>query len=114
MAVTLVLSDDPERVETAKWLFQAYAETDIGLRSIANELNRRGVPGPGGGAWWIGTIREILKRPVYAGHFIWPRRRMGKYHRVAGTEIKERDPSERRANGQPLVRDNLHNQRTPT
>jgi site-specific DNA recombinase len=31
---------------------------------------------------------------------------MGKYHRVAGTEIKERDPSERRANGQSLVRDN--------
>ena len=105
--VTLVLSDDPERVETAKWLFQTYAETDIGLRSMANELNRRGVPGPGGGAWWIGTIREILKRPVYAGDFIWPQRRMGKYHRVAGTEIKERDPSERRANGQPLVRDNF-------
>jgi site-specific DNA recombinase len=104
--VTLVLSEDPERVDTAKWLFRTYAETDIGLRSMANDLNRRGVPGPGGGAWWIGTIREILKRPVYAGDFIWPQRRMGKYHRVAGTEVKERDPSERRANGQPLVRDN--------
>ena len=49
--VTLVPSDDPIKVATARWLFDTYAKTDIGYRALANELNRRGVPSPAGGCW---------------------------------------------------------------
>jgi hypothetical protein len=38
--VTLVPSDDPEEVARAKWLFGTYGNQDVGLRRLANELNR--------------------------------------------------------------------------
>jgi hypothetical protein len=97
--VTLVPSDDPEKVKLAKWLFQTYADQDIGLRLLANDLNMREIPGPRGGLWHVGTIREMLKNETYAGDVVWPKRSMGKYHRIAGTEIKQRS-------GKPGVRFN--------
>jgi DNA invertase Pin-like site-specific DNA recombinase len=89
--VTLVPSDDPEKVATAKWLFYTYANESMGLRQLCDSLNARGIPGPGGGTWWVGTVREILKNEAYTGDFFWAKRRMGKYHRVAGGDIKGRD-----------------------
>jgi hypothetical protein len=104
--VTLVHSDDPVKVATLKWLFDQYANTDIGLRSLAESLNQRGIPSPGGGAWWIGTIREILKNEVYTGDFIWAKRQMGKYRRVSGLNVKKRESVELTAMGNPTVRRN--------
>ncbi len=89
--VTLVPSDDPEKVATVKWLFTTYANESIGLRQLCDELNARGVPGPGGKTWWVGTVWEILYNEAYMGDFFWAKRRMGKYHRVAGGDIKARD-----------------------
>jgi site-specific DNA recombinase len=91
--VTLVPSDDPEKVKVAHWLFETYANQDVGLRYMVNELNRRGVPGPRGGPWHVGTVREILCNECYCGDFYWPKRRMGKYHciRAAGAEIRSRN-----------------------
>ena len=97
--VTLVPSDDPEKVKVAKWLFQTYANQEIGMRLLADDLNKREIPGPRGGLWHVGTIREILKNETYIGDFVWPKRSMGKYHRIAGTEIKQRS-------GKPGVRFN--------
>lgn len=92
--VTLTPSDDPEKVATLQWLFKSYADTDIGLRLLVDDLNGRKVVGPGGAAWWFGTVREILRNPTYVGDFNWARRRLGKYHRVAGTAIKSRSDGE--------------------
>ena len=44
--VIFVPSDDPEKIETLRWLFRTYAHTDTGLRALADELNRRGIAGP--------------------------------------------------------------------
>jgi DNA invertase Pin-like site-specific DNA recombinase len=88
--VTLVPSDDPERIKTVRWIFEVYAETDIGLRTMADRLNARGLPGPGGDKWWMNTIREILRNEAYVGTFVWAKRRLGKYHRVAAGEIRPR------------------------
>jgi len=43
------------------------------------------------GKWYIGTIREILRNEAYIGDFIWAKRRIGKYTRVAGGRVKERE-----------------------
>jgi len=32
----------------------------MGLREIARELNKKGVPTTGGGKWYAGTIKYIL------------------------------------------------------
>ena len=99
--ITLVPSDDPVKVETVKWLFKTYAETDIGLRRLADELNSKGIPAPGKNrnsksgkpkntSWWIGTIRAILRNEAYVGTFTWGKRQMGKYHNVVGDRVEKR------------------------
>ena len=91
---TLVPSDDAAKVGTVRWLFRTYAETDTGLRSLADQLNARGVPGPTGGPWYAASIREILGNRNYCGTFTWAKRREGKYHSVAAGHIRERDRAE--------------------
>jgi hypothetical protein len=80
--VTLVLSDDGVKLKWARWIFVTYANKSIGLRGLADELNRRGIPGPRGGTWHIGTIREILKNEAYVGTLVWGKRGEGRHHRV--------------------------------
>jgi DNA invertase Pin-like site-specific DNA recombinase len=92
--VTLVPSDDPEKVAAVREMFRRYAETDIGIRSLVNDLNERGVPAPRNRKWYVGTVREILRNEAYIGTFTWAKRRMGKYHRVAAGEIRTREDGE--------------------
>jgi len=39
----------------------------MGLREIARELNKKGVPITRGGKWYAGTIKYILENPLYKG-----------------------------------------------
>ena len=91
---TLVLSEDTEQVETVRWLFETYTAHNCGLRRLTNELNGRGVPSPAGGMWSPGTVCKILRNEVYAGDFVWPKRRGGKYYHARGTKVEQRDPAE--------------------
>jgi len=91
---TLVASDDAVKVSTVRWLFQTYADTDCGLRNLANKLNSRGIPGPSGGAWFAASIKAIFENRNYTGTFTWAKRREGKYHSVAAGHIRERDRNE--------------------
>ncbi len=91
---TLVASDDPVKVSTLRWLFQTYAETDTGLRSLADQLNAKGQRGPTDGPWYSATIKAILENQNYTGTFTWAKRREGKYHSVAAGQVRERDRSE--------------------
>jgi DNA invertase Pin-like site-specific DNA recombinase len=97
--VTLVPSDDPAKIDTLRWIFSTYADTDTGLRQLADRLNATGTPGPNGGPWWTSSIRQILGNPAYVGDLAWSRRNAGKYHRVSAGEIKTRtDGPTRRTN----------------
>jgi DNA invertase Pin-like site-specific DNA recombinase len=89
--VTLVPADDPAKVELVQWLFATYANEFIGLRTLADQLNSRGARGPRGGAWHVGTIREILRNEAYVGTFVYAKRRMGKYSRVVGGDVGPRE-----------------------
>lgn len=105
---TLVASDDAAKVATLRWLFRTYAETDTGLRSLASQLNARGVAGPTGGAWYAASIKEILANNHYAGTSAWGKRREGKYHSVNAGHILERDRGEvtLSPSGKPHAMDN--------
>jgi site-specific DNA recombinase len=105
---TLVPSDDVMKVSTVRWLFQTYADTDTGLRSLADQLNSRGVPGPTGGPWYAASIKAIFENRNYTGTFTWAKRREGKYHSVAAGHIRERDRAEVVLSpaGKPLAVDN--------
>ena len=91
---TMVPSDDATKVSTVRWLFQTYADTDTGLRNVADQLNARGLPGPSGGPWYAASIKAILENRNYTGTFTWAKRREGKYHSVSSGQVRERDRSE--------------------
>ena len=51
-----------------RWIFESYLN-GLGVYLIAKELNQRGVPTiRAGEKWHDGSIKEILKNPVYEGN----------------------------------------------
>jgi site-specific DNA recombinase len=89
--IVYVPSDDPEKIRIVRWIFDTYANQDIGLRQLADLLNRSGVQGPTGKGWWTGTLQKMLRSPVYTGDLRWGLRSAGKYNRVAGKKAVARE-----------------------
>lgn len=59
---------EEEKAETVRWIFESYLN-GLGVYLIAKELNLRGVPTiRAGEKWHDGSIKEILKNPVYEGN----------------------------------------------
>lgn len=85
---TYVLSEDPERVATVRWIFETYTEQDVGVRYLALKLNERGIRSPTGKQWRSGSIRTILRNPAYCGMVAYGRTSRGKYFRSSAGEIK--------------------------
>lgn len=79
--VALVPSNTPGEVQHVQWIFNTYLELEVGIREIARQLNEKGVKSPRGGDWCIGTVRDILRNPVYKGELCFGRRAMGEFHR---------------------------------
>lgn len=51
---------------TVKAIIEAVAKRTP-LVHIVNDLNERGIPAPGGGAWHRNSVRHLVRRPTYAG-----------------------------------------------
>ncbi len=83
--------------EVVRRIFRGYAAGKSGKR-IAVELNKDGVPAPGGGDWGFSTINGnpkrgngILNNEVYIGRLVWNRQRF----------IKDPDTGKRQARMNP-------------
>lgn len=70
----------PESADIVREIFQLYTvgapqpdgtAAPIGSYGIANHLNDRGIPSPGGTRWAAASVRDILKNPTYAGYVRW-------------------------------------------
>jgi DNA invertase Pin-like site-specific DNA recombinase len=77
----------PERVKVVRRIFEACGHGEKGIRSIVEDLNADGVPSPRGGKWSVGTVRAILRNPVYYGANVWNVRSFSKYHRIEGGAV---------------------------
>jgi DNA invertase Pin-like site-specific DNA recombinase len=90
----LVPVEDPREIETACWLFRSFAEREVSYRTLANELNARGVPGPGSAergrptTWGRQTVMDLLRNPHYVGVSAYGRVSRGKFCRVLGGEAR--------------------------
>jgi len=60
------LKINPERAEVIKQIFKL-KRGRRGLREIARILNEQGIQTARGGKWHAGTVRYILRNPVYKG-----------------------------------------------
>ena len=70
----------PETAEVVQEIFRLYTAGEpaadgtsesIGSYGIANSLNARNIPSPGGISWTATAVRDILKNPTYAGYIRW-------------------------------------------
>jgi hypothetical protein len=109
---------DPARQlqrQTAIWLYKTFASLNVSFRWLAEQLNARGVPGPGSHychqnsspgrkkakgrerqrrefLWNTRAVRTILTNPAYAGVSRVGALGKGKYHRLVNGELKEVEP----------------------
>ena len=71
--VTRLVLGDPEEVETVRWLFREFSRGLSSPSDLALELEAREVPRPTKKPWNSGTIRDMLRNPVYVGDLVWNR-----------------------------------------
>ncbi len=82
-----VPSTDKARVAAVKFMFQRYADADVSYRALASELQTHGYPSPRGNGWESGTVRRMLKNPIYRGVTRWGVQSQARYHTNRGEEI---------------------------
>ena len=93
-----LVPSSPERVEVIRRIFHMSALEQRGMRSIADVLNREGIPAPRGpgwakiysGQWTITTVRSILLNPQYMGNLTWNRRTDARFYRIQDGRAVER------------------------
>jgi len=93
-----------KELETVRWIFESFADTDTSYRGIATDLNARKVPSPAGAVWEVNSVRNILTNPIYKGDYEWGRVSSGDYHRLLNGEIQvSRRGTGRRPNQEAFV-----------
>lgn len=64
---------DPQMARIVVRIFEGYAYHVLGLRTLADHLNREQHPSPRGDEWAPAAVLEILRNPIYRGERIWNR-----------------------------------------
>jgi len=62
------LTIDKKQAKVVKQIFRLRKRRK-GLREIARTLNQDGIPTARGGKWYAGTVKYILRNPIYKGLF---------------------------------------------
>lgn len=76
----------PQQADVVRRVFSEYVDAGKSLRTISNELNVDGVPGPSGGRWYARTVHRLIGRVwVYAGYVeFYDKKGDGDLHRYPG------------------------------
>src|SRR5690606_18326797 len=65
----------PEQAPIVKEIFERWNKKgeskESSLWGIASDLNRRGVPSPGGTVWLPHSVRQLLQNPRYNHQYVW-------------------------------------------
>ncbi|QDV58694.1 recombinase family protein [Rosistilla oblonga] len=95
----LALSEADDEVETVKWIFDAYANSDANSRSIARDLNRRSLLTRNEIPWQSQSVRVLLRNPVYIGTMIYGANPQGRFNQVGDGRL---------GGDEPVVIENAH------
>ena len=64
-----------KNAEIVRKIYRLAIYQGYGYQKIANKLNEEGIPAPSLPIWKSGTIADILKNPIYMGHYAINRRK---------------------------------------
>lgn len=64
---TYELKINRREAECVRRIFTMYADEEMGLRRIANELNTLGIPTKNNCTWSAKTVRRVIENPIYRG-----------------------------------------------
>lgn len=96
---------DEREIEAVRKIFQVYATGACGMSDLASMLNKDNLPAPDGGPWVGGSVREIIRNPMYAGRLVWNRETTSKFCKlVAGRTVLKDTKLARRKGKLPAVR----------
>ena len=95
----LAVSVAEHEVETVKWMFDTYANSDANSRSIALDLNARGIKTRNGIDWQCQSVRVVLRNPVYIGTMIYGANPQGRFNHVGDGRL---------GGDEPVVIENAH------
>jgi DNA invertase Pin-like site-specific DNA recombinase len=111
---------DPDRQQerqTVLWLYQTFATQNVSFRSLAEILNKKGIPGPGSPYRWAGArrgrspwnpqaVKFILTNEVYRGLAHVGKIGTGTYHRLIDAQVTAVGPGDQRTgDGTGIVRE---------
>lgn len=71
---------DPRTAPIVRDVFDWYARDNLSQLQIARRLNGLGVPSATGSVWTGEGVRYLLRRPAYAGEFVWGEARVQGAH----------------------------------
>ena len=64
---TYTLCVNSAEAEVVRQIFSMYVSGRMGLRKIANQLNKDGIPTKKGNLWTAKGVRRVLTNPIYTG-----------------------------------------------
>lgn len=111
----------PEQADIVREIFQLYTVgepradgtmTPVGSYGIANALNARGIPSPGGIKWTATAVRDVLKNPTYAGYIRWsyrPNRKQMVDGNLVVTNPVNKDMELKRGRHEPIISEQTWN-----
>lgn len=111
----------PEQADVVREIFQLYTVGEpradgtmapVGSYGIANTLNARGIPSPGGIKWTATAVRDVLKNPTYAGYIRWsyrPNRKQMVDGNLVVTNPVNKDMELKRGLHQPIISEQTWN-----
>ena len=100
--------------KTVRLIFRLFLKSGGSLRSVAGELNRRGIPTPSktrdrgrrSKSWRVSSVRAIITRKKYTGTFVYLAQSSGTYFANAGGEIIPRRKSDKVTSSDPITHKN--------
>lgn len=89
---TVLVPGDPEDVATVRRIFRDARA--LGLKRLADSLNRDGLTGPTGRKWSSSSLRDILMNPAYIGQRAVNRTSKSRYHRHGKDGVVAKDEAD--------------------
>jgi len=82
-----VIGEDKARLDAIRYIFDRFANADIGCMLLASELDAKGYPAPGRMGWRASAVAKILANPIYCGKIRWGKDTTASYHTITADGI---------------------------